>query len=1380
VSSVVNCIKVMTMFKNAPKPIWLVTFVLLGLWAVAFKLALAIPAFTPANAPVGYVAQDELTNYNLTSGSEILYRGQYEREYWGGNLIAYAVNGAGDISVASQPWNGGAAYQIELQGTDRRIVTMKDDGTKIPFNWASLSTAQKTSVDSTSAAATSSPILDYLRGDRSGEVQRGGNLRQRASPLGDIIHSRPYYVSDKASATPVPTVFVGANDGMLHAIDAVTGRERWAYVPSMVLSRMKNLAINALPFVHDYFVDGAINVSTISSGTKRVLVGALGAGGKGLYALDISDSSRLAPATESAAANNVLWEITPTTLNNAANTSFANLGYTYAGPTIAKVNGVDAVIVGNGYNNGGDYQAYLYIINAETGAYIAGIKAGTSGTAGSPNGLSTPVAVDGDNDGNVDLVYAGDLNGTMWKFDLAPTTPTAAVLLTTSPAQPITMTPGVSRHPNGGYMVNFATGAMLTDANMTDTTTFFAAYGIWDGAPAANAVLLTQTLTERCYTPGTTAVPSPCTARVRTVTANQPNWSSGASNHKGWRVALPQGEKVVGDGSFIDNGRFYFTAYNPTVSTAVQSSTVKGENWLMELDYLTGGSQPAPYLDLSGDRALTDDDRVKDSASPPAPVMTTDGIPVGKKLGIGVFSQPILVQLTTLNNTLFNQNPDVPVSAVDLGTTQGVTGGHFDVNYFYAPPSGGAQATATITVGTTGQSSGYPATLGAITVDGVTIVTGLTVTDITNGTSSSTNATTIKDLVGNGFSATKSGSVITIKAPVGNQFNGKTISIANGTSQTLVAGAAAVTEVIGVTAVTAVRPTGLIRFTGTSTGNYKINDTLDGSAIRVGGSSAEGSDVTIGSSKTAAQAAAKVAGDMGTGSTYKGYIGGNTITPLCAAQATNVVCIVDTSSNDNGSNNGRTITVGDISNSGGLTFTTTATAGGVTGVTGVTAVPGSPAIPKSGWTNFAPALTSTTFSGGAQAVSTGDACTGNSGQWDYQSSGGGLVPTGNVATDCVFKVHFHQYDDVYDVTGVNALNPSSSMLNLLRAIPSLTQNFKVLVQNQYLSPAVNLHIGDSTYLYNVNFGYVRLHDYQTSSTLDLATQQTYRRDPNAVWPGTAATAAERLALPKPIGSLAFNMPLDALTAKDWWGNGDRRVGLHPTKPQCVWTAEGSRDGNMYQPVNPPSTVTDSGNGTKGWSSSTTPATATGARHNGALVIQLIRDTTPNSAIELNVAGRPEYGWRVKSAQFGSYVLAEYATYWHHPNDRCYSSSGWTKVPPADNGSSTPYVKVPGSTDPKIGDLSAGSSGDGTIVSVTTTVIGNVTTTVISYTVGPAARIVRTVNDDGSVTIVTTDALGAVTTQTIANTDGSLVSGGDERRHQAARTGRISWRELVAP
>jgi hypothetical protein len=182
------------------------------------------------------------------------------------------------------------------------------------------------------------------------------------------------------------------------------------------------------------------------------------------------------------------------------------------------------------------------------------------------------------------------------------------------------------------------------------------------------------------------------------------------------------------------------------------------------------------------------------------------------------------------------------------------------------------------------------------------------------------------------------------------------------------------------------------------------------------------------------------------------------------------------------------------------------------------------------------------------------------------------------------------------------------------------------------------------------------------------------------------------------------------------------------------------------------------------------------------VIQLIKDTTPEDALEQNVAGRPEYGWRVKSSEFSNWVLMEYATYWHHPNGKCYSDSGWTKTPDPDNGSSSLTAKAAGSTDPHIGNLSAGSAGtgNGTVTSVTTTVAGAVTTSVITYVDGTHATVVRTANADGTVTIVTTDAAGVVTTQQVLNLDGSLKTGGDELGRIRAISGRISWRELVAP
>lgn len=1309
------------MFKFSKKSYWasgaVISLIAAG---VIVKFALAITAFTPANAPVGYVAQDEMTNYNLKSGTETIFRPEYEKEFYSGNLYAYPIDANGNIDAASDRWSGGAKVHIDAQNYDtgRLIATMKDDGTSIPFRWSSLSAAQQASV-------TTSSILNFLRGDRSNEIPNvGGTLRQRNSALGDIVHSRPFYVADTTNST----IFVGANDGMLHAINTATGDERWAYVPSMLLSKMKTLAAN--PYVRDYFVDGQINVATILSSdttpvTKRVLVGTLGGGGKGLYALNITNSAGLTAATEGDVASKVMWEITPTKVNYATPTGaggatgYANLGYTYSTPTIAKVGGVAAVIIGNGYNNGGDYNAYLYVINATTGQLISAIQAGTTGTAGSPNGLSTPTAVDTDGNGSVDTVYAGDLNGTMWKFNL--TAATATALLTTSPAQPISMTPGVAAHPNGGYMVNFATGAMFTPTDAADTAVHYA-YGIWDGAPAANAVLLSQTLTERSF--GTT--------RVRTVTSNSATWASGAANHKGWKVALPAGERVVGDGSYVENGRFYFTGYNPTISTLIPSTTttVYGENWLMELDNLTGGSKNSPFLDLSGDVKLDNNDRVKYTASDTLPVtvpatvvgdpnLTTDGIPVGKFIGIGVLSQPILVQLATLNDTLFNQNPDIIPPSASLPET-GVTGGHFDVDVFYGADTLGTGATATITVGTSGQTSGKPATLGSIAVDGVTIMSGLTITDITNGIDNLNNTTTLKNkITGGGYSATKSGNVITVTAPPGISYNGKTFTITAGSTGSPTA------------AIPAVRPTAFITFGGgTTSGSTSavINDTLSGStSIKVGSTTASSNDITIGRSKTPANAASAVVSVIGTGGTIKAYVGGNGVTSLCASKTSNVVCLVDTSTYGNGNS----VSVGSTTNFNTLTMATTASAGGNAG-----------AAATPGWTNFAPALTTVAFSGGT-APTVGDTC-----------------------TNCDTKSHTHQYDDKFDVTGVDMLNPSLNALNISNGIPSTSTNFKVLMQNQYLSPGLKLHIGDASYLFNVDLGYVSVKNYLTSATLDVATLPTYNRST--------------------IGSLAINMPLDALTSKDWWGNGDVRTGLHPAGNYLcpIKSKTTSNDGNMFRPIIPPANGVE-GPGTAGWSASTTPATATGARHNGALTVQLISASTPNSAIEQNVAGFPEYGWRVKSAHYATYVLMEYVFFWHTPHPvthisntgPCYGDAGWTKQPALDPTSSALSAKAAGSTDPHIGDLSAGSGG--TATSTTTTTVGNVTTTLIAYNNGTTASIVRTTNADGTVTIVTTDAASNITTDIVAAVTGSIKRGGDERGLQA-RTGRISWRELIKP
>ncbi|NVO08093.1 MAG: hypothetical protein HXX19_20145, partial [Rhodoferax sp.] len=493
------------------------------------------------------------------------------------------------------------------------------------------------------------------------------------------------------------------------------------YVPSMLQPKLKTLAYNPLdganPYKHDYFVDGQINIGSINGGSTVALFGSLGAGGQGLYALDIST---LTASSDADVAAKALWEITPSSIkyNNAktSTSSYGNLGYTYGTPQIVKLNiggsATDALIIGNGYNTSGI--SSLFVINAATGARIAEIVTPT--TSSGANGIFEAKALDANNDGYVDRVYAGDLNGKVWRFDLSSTSSgswSVTALFTTANNLPITSTPGVVKHPNGGYMVDFGTGSTLSgsygtynhstnawtvngtgDMATASPATYYV-YGIWDKGGSTAVVdtdLVLQTLEERAYA---ASAASTVTTRVRRASANAIDWSS----KKGWKVALPAGERVVGEGSFLENGRFYFNSYNPTVAPKLIDGTttdIYGENWLMELNALTGGSSSAPFLDLNGDQLLNDSDRIKYVSGDTKPSGASDGdpitlpnekgIPVGKFIATGVQSQPLLVELQKLNTTFMNQNPDVIYPAAS-SVDRGVAGGHFDVDYFY-PPAG--------------------------------------------------------------------------------------------------------------------------------------------------------------------------------------------------------------------------------------------------------------------------------------------------------------------------------------------------------------------------------------------------------------------------------------------------------------------------------------------------------------------------------------------------------------------------------------------------------------------------------------------------------------------------------------------------------------------
>lgn len=428
-------------------------------------------------------ASNVSANSTSISDTSRLYQAVFNTQRWSGDLVAYpaTINGVGttpswQATQAMPAWNDRNIFMRSTDGTVSRLTT-----------YANL----RTTADRT--AFISNAIFEYLMGNRSAEIQNGGAMRDRSSPLGDIIHSSPYHDRNTGA------LYVGANDGMLHAFRGSDGRELFSFIPRESVSRMTQLASSA--YTHDYFVDGDVVVSdrTTRSGNRSLLYGLMGRGGKGLFSLDVTT-----PASFGAA--NVLWEYTPAAsmvvslirsagaavnLNSNAD---PDLGKMLSRPQVVNLNnGRLGVIVGNGYQStSGKAVLYIFIINAD-GTLAQMRKLDT--LAADDNGLSGPMGYDTNNDGTVDYIFAGDLKGNVWKFDVTSNDPVAwNVSYSGQPLfqardsagtpQPITAPMYVAQNTRNGDpnrnrpFVFFGTGSYFQTGDNTTTTNVQSWYGV--------------------------------------------------------------------------------------------------------------------------------------------------------------------------------------------------------------------------------------------------------------------------------------------------------------------------------------------------------------------------------------------------------------------------------------------------------------------------------------------------------------------------------------------------------------------------------------------------------------------------------------------------------------------------------------------------------------------------------------------------------------------------------------------------------------------------------------------------------------------------------------------------------------------------------------
>lgn len=597
---------------------------------------------------------------NTPDEQPFIYTTSYEANTWQGHVKAYPIGKNGVSEIAQ--WD---AADLIPPWQVRRILTADDTVAQtLPFDWSRLSDMQK-------SVLSSEDVLQYLRGNDALEIGHGiGQFRDRKGKLGDIINSSPLYVgvSDSAyqllPATDASSsyrrfvdskrqrramLYVGANDGMLHGFDAISGIEKAAFIPRAIFEHLPLLS--DIDYVHRLFVDGQITAGDAylgnggSAAWKTIVLGSTGAAAKSLFAIDVSDPE--------AQISTFLWQ--KSAEDDGQGMADEDMGYLLGEAFAIRLrNGRWAALYGNGYQSE-KQRAVMVAVDLANGGWIKKLVAGAVDSV-IPNGLGTPALVFSQQR-EVITAYAGDLLGSLWKFDLSAGEPERwQVAFDGRPlfvaadsggkTQSLMQQPLLEHHPQGGAMIMFGAGNMENHAedearNKPQTASL---YGILEKAgtdPAASrSQLQKQTLTE---TDGD--------AGKWQLTSNTINWS----RQGGWYIDLPaKVGQVVGKLQIVDG-----------ILWALTYSASAEKSYLIAIDFTTGGATAeAALADFPQDVSMLE---VAVSAVTPAFITLPDG-----RRQIAVRDRDGGLQTLDLNPATrrpirtWRQLP-VPLSSVDLG-----------------------------------------------------------------------------------------------------------------------------------------------------------------------------------------------------------------------------------------------------------------------------------------------------------------------------------------------------------------------------------------------------------------------------------------------------------------------------------------------------------------------------------------------------------------------------------------------------------------------------------------------------------------------------------------------------------------------------------------
>lgn len=597
---------------------------------------------------------------NTASDSEFyVYRTDYDVKTWSGDLIKETIDTI--TGERTSQWKASA----KLSSGGRNIKFANADGDSLlDFTWPNLQDRDYRGIDLRTALATDPKTGAITDGEKRLNFVKGTDTsyRQRDSLLGDIINSSPVLVEgaqylaylagsidgtvgqytdfqlanktcneENKGSCRRSQVYVGANDGMLHAFDAETGKEVFAFVPSAVIPNLNKLTNP--DYKHHFYVDGTPVVRDVyfDGDWHTVLVGTLRAGGRSMFALDITDPDNI----------DLLWEFSEgdDIPEDAPENTVSDMGYSFPAPTLARLHsGQWAVVTGNGYDSASG-RAVLLLIDIETGDLIKKIPTLESDSA---NGLSSVRVADNNSDGIADYVYAGDLKGNLWRFDLIDAgseepfkpkdnfsvdnfevsfggDPLFTAVDNEGNAQAITAPPSLVRHPSmQGYIVMFGSGRyfQLTDLSTDKVQTL---YGIWDkqtkGESAASTPdleksnLQMQEFTEQAAASFQNGEES-IAKTIRILSNNPITWhGEHASTGKyGWYLDLKVGSSLNGE-RVVDEmaARGQVLLFNTrTLSSDPCEAGLEG--WTYGINPYTGGRTSFSVFDFNKNTIVGSDD----------------------------------------------------------------------------------------------------------------------------------------------------------------------------------------------------------------------------------------------------------------------------------------------------------------------------------------------------------------------------------------------------------------------------------------------------------------------------------------------------------------------------------------------------------------------------------------------------------------------------------------------------------------------------------------------------------------------------------------------------------------------------------------------------